>query len=73
MHKANYKILEDDGSFYGSIPGFQGVMANAETLEECRDQLAEVLEEWLFFRISRNLDLPVVDGLRLAIEEEAAA
>jgi predicted RNase H-like HicB family nuclease len=73
MHKAQYKILEDDGSFYGSITGFQGVMANAGTLEECRDQLAEVLEEWLFFRISRNLELPVVDGLRLVIEEEAAA
>ncbi|HEV7644346.1 MAG TPA: type II toxin-antitoxin system HicB family antitoxin [Pyrinomonadaceae bacterium] len=73
MHKAKYEILEDDGSFYGEIPGFQGVMANAETLEECRDQLAEVLEEWLFFRISRNLDLPVVDGLRLFIEEEAVA
>jgi predicted RNase H-like HicB family nuclease len=71
MRQAKYEILSDDGSFYGEIPDFQGVYANAETLEECREELAEVLEEWLFFRISRNLSLPVVNGLRLAIEEVA--
>ena len=68
MREAKYEILEDDGSFYGEIPGFQGVYANAETLEDCRNELAEVLEEWIFFRISRNLSLPTVNGLRLAIE-----
>jgi len=47
------------------------VYANAETLEDCREELAEVLEEWIFFRISRNLSLPIVNGLRLAIEKVA--
>lgn len=69
LRQAKYEILSDDGSFYGEIPDFQGVYANAETLEDCRNELAEVLEEWIFFRISRNLSLPVVDGLRLAIEK----
>jgi predicted RNase H-like HicB family nuclease len=69
MHQAKYEILPDNGSFYGEIPGFQGVYANAETLEECREELAEVLEEWIFFRISRNLSLPVVNGLSLIIEK----
>lgn len=69
LRKAKYEILEDDGNFYGEIPGFQGVYANAETLEDCRDELAEVLESWIFFRISRNLSLPIVDNLKLAIEK----
>ena len=69
MRQAKYEILSDDGSFYGEIPDFQGVYANAETLESCREELAEVLEEWIFFRISRNLTLPVVNGLQLAIEK----
>lgn len=69
LRQAKYEILADDGSFYGEIPEFQGVWANAETLEDCRNELAEVLEEWIFFRISRNLPLPVVNGLRLAIEK----
>ncbi len=69
LRQAKYEILIDDKSFYGEIPGFQGVWANATTLEDCRNELAEVLKEWIFFRISRNLPLPVVNGLRLAIEK----
>jgi len=47
MHRAKYEILEDDGSFYGEIPGFQGVYANAPTLEACREELESVLEGWI--------------------------
>lgn len=71
MRQAKYELLSDDGSFYGEIPGFDGVYANAETLEACRDELEEVLEEWLLFRVSRNLSLPIVDGLSLTIKEVA--
>ena len=67
--KAKYEILPDDGTYYGEIPGFEGIYANAATLEACRDELIEVLEEWILFRVSRNLELPVVDGLELAIKE----
>ncbi|HSL82564.1 MAG TPA: type II toxin-antitoxin system HicB family antitoxin, partial [Thermoanaerobaculia bacterium] len=45
MHKAAYEILAEDGSFYGEIAVCNGVFANAETLEACRDQLQEVLED----------------------------
>jgi predicted RNase H-like HicB family nuclease len=58
MRRAKYEILPDDGSFYGEIPDFQGVYANASTLESCREELREVLEGWVFFRISKNLALP---------------
>lgn len=69
MKRAKYEILPDDKTYYGEIPDFDGVCANADTLEECRDELEEVLEEWIFFRISRNLLLPVVDGIELKIKE----
>ena len=69
MKKARYEILPDDKTFYGEITCFDGVYANADTLEACRDELDEVLEEWIFFRISRNLSLPVVDGIELSIKE----
>ncbi|HKQ04752.1 MAG TPA: type II toxin-antitoxin system HicB family antitoxin [Blastocatellia bacterium] len=71
MRQARYEMLADDGSFYGEIAGFEGVYANAGTLEACRDELEEVLEEWILFRVSRNLSLPVVDGLSLTIKEVA--
>jgi len=71
LHHATYEILQDDGTFYGEIPECKGVYANADQLEDCREQLKEVLEEWVLFRIHRNLPLPVIDGVELAIKEVA--
>lgn len=68
MRHAKYQILSDDSIFYGEIPGFQGVYADTDTLEECREELQEVLEEWILFRVSRNLPLPEVDGIQLVVE-----
>ncbi len=65
MTGARYETLSDDGSFFGRIPGFQGVWANCDTLEECKRELEDVLEDWLLFSISLNLDVPVVDGVDL--------
>lgn len=69
MHHAQYDILEDSNSFYGHISGCQGVWADADTLEACRDELEEVLEEWILFRISQNLPLPVIDGITPAFSK----
>jgi predicted RNase H-like HicB family nuclease len=71
MRQAHYEILADDGTYFGEIPECQGVNANARTLEECREELAEVLEDWLLFRIHKNLALPKIDGLTLEVREEA--
>ena len=71
MVKAEYKIYEEDSSFYGEIPGFQGVYSIGETLEECRKVLEEVLEEWLLLGIWFHHDIPVVDGLELKVRESA--
>ncbi len=69
MKRARYEILQEDASYYGEIDGFEGVCANAKNLEECRELLESVLEEWIFLRISRNLDLPVVDGIDLKVRK----
>ena len=71
LHQARYEILAEEHSYYGEIPGFAGVYANAATLEACREELREVLEEWILFRVSRNLALPIVDGRELAIRTSA--
>ena len=68
---ALYEILPDGEGFYGEIPGFQGVFAQSKTLEECRNELASTLEDWILFRVSRQLPVPEVGGLSLAIKEVA--
>ncbi len=45
MRKAHYEILPDGEGYYGSVDGLQSVWANADTLEDCRRELQEVLEE----------------------------
>jgi len=71
LRRAKYEILPDDGSYYGEIPECNGVFANAETLEGCRDQLREVLDDWVLLRVHKNLPLPVIDGMDLTIHQVA--
>jgi predicted RNase H-like HicB family nuclease len=71
LRHARYEILPDDGTYYGEIPVCNGVFGNAATLEECRRELQEVLEEWILFRVSRQLALPTIDGIELSVKEVA--
>lgn len=72
MENAHYEIIEDEGTFWGEIPGFQGVWAKAESLEQCRESLREALEEWIVFRLKNNLDLPVIEEIDLNMVEKVA-
>jgi predicted RNase H-like HicB family nuclease len=73
MRRAHYEILAAGGSYYGEIAECRGVYANAPTLEECRSELEQVLEDWLLFRIYKHLTLPKIDGVELTVKKEAAA
>ena len=68
MQLAQYEILEEDEGFYGSIPGATGVWATGSTLEGCRQELLEVLEEWILIGIAQGHKLPEFDGVSLKVE-----
>ena len=72
LEKAQYKVL-DDGTWFAEIPGFEGVWANAGTVEECRRELLEVLEEWLVLKIRDHDPIPELEGIEIRVREEAAA
>lgn len=72
LSRSCYKQLEDQ-TWFAEIPGFEGVWANAETVEACRAELAEVLEEWLLLKIYDHDQLPVLDGLDLSVSWQAVA
>ena len=50
LKTARYKLLKDR-SYFGVIPGLKGVWANAQNLEDCRQELKEVLEDWLLLKV----------------------
>ncbi|HLP92347.1 MAG TPA: type II toxin-antitoxin system HicB family antitoxin [Nostocaceae cyanobacterium] len=65
MEIAVYEIIEDDGSYWGEIPGLQGVWANSTTLEACRRELREALSDWLALRLRLGLNIPVIEDINL--------
>jgi predicted RNase H-like HicB family nuclease len=73
MKCATYEILEEDGTYYGEIPGLQGVYANAETLESCREQLQEVLEGWILLGLHLQHPLPLLDEIDLNLHLQEVA
>ncbi len=62
MEKATYERLED-GTWYAEIPGFRGVWADGDTESEAREELREVLQDWIEFRASRDLEIPKVGSI----------
>jgi predicted RNase H-like HicB family nuclease len=71
LTKAQYKLL-DDGTWFAEVPGFEGVWANANTVEGCRNELQEVLEEWLVLKIRDRDPIPQIEGVSLEFKEERA-
>ena len=58
LARAQYRLL-DDGTFAATVRGLRGVIATGATLEACRSDLTEVIEEWVLVRgpgVSRGLD-----------------
>ena len=72
LEKAQYKKL-DKGTWFAEIPGFEGVWANADNVEKCRQELMEVLEEWLLLKIRDQDPIPKIEGIDIKIKEVATA
>lgn len=62
LEHARYEIIEDAEPYYGEVPELPGVLATGRTLEECRRNLAGVIDEWLAIRLRRGLTIPPVAG-----------
>jgi predicted RNase H-like HicB family nuclease len=62
MARARYEIIQDEEPFYGEVPELQGVWASGKTLEECRRNLAEVVDGWVLVRLARGLPIPIPWG-----------
>ncbi len=71
MRKARFEILSDGEGYIGKIDGLQGVWANAETHEACREELREVLEEWVLLGLKMGHSIPAIDEIDLGIREVA--
>ncbi|RMD95535.1 MAG: type II toxin-antitoxin system HicB family antitoxin [Calditrichaeota bacterium] len=60
----------DDGSYAGRIPICKGVVAFGKTLQECRDELQSMLEDWILLGLKLGHELPVINGIDLNQEPQ---
>ncbi len=65
MEQAAYEIIEDEGTYWGEIPGLQGVWARHATLTGCQRELREALSDWVALRLRLGLPIPVLSGIDL--------
>jgi hypothetical protein len=60
---AEYEVIEGIAPLYGEIPGLQGAWATAPSIEFCRENLEEVVTDWIIFRVARRLPVPPIEEL----------
>jgi len=68
LRNARYDKFED-GTFCGEVPRLRGVLATGKTLEECRNQLTEVIEEWVLVRVARGLAVPPLGRVEVRVKK----
>jgi predicted RNase H-like HicB family nuclease len=69
LDRAHYEIIEDEEPFYAEVPGLEGVWATGQSLEECRRNLTQAIEDWLLFSIAKGLPIPVLEGALIRLPE----
>jgi len=72
LDRANYELIEDEEPFYGEVPDLAGVWATGKTLESCRNNLAEAIEDWLLFSIAKGLPIPALGEVSIQFPEEVS-
>jgi predicted RNase H-like HicB family nuclease len=72
LKRATYETLEN-GTLMAIVEDLPGVIATGKTFEDCRQDLIEVIEEWIAIRLQRGLDIPPLDGHTIGISEEPMA
>jgi predicted RNase H-like HicB family nuclease len=68
LRRARYQELENHG-YCATVSGLRGVVATGRSLEECREQLAEVIEEWVLVRVARGLNVPAMGGQKVQVRK----
>ena len=61
LRRAEYKGLIEDGTYMATVEGLRGVIAIGDTIEECRQDLIEVIDGWVALRLKMGDSVPSID------------
>ncbi len=71
LRQAHYEIINDEEPYYGEVKALKGVWATGRSLEECRQNLKDVIEGWILVSIKKGLPIPALGECEIkeALEE----
>jgi len=72
LRHTKYEVFED-GTYMSTVTGLQGVIAIGDSIEECRQDLIEVIKEWIALRLRMGDTIPSIDGLTIDVSAEPIA
>jgi len=70
---AKYEWMNDDQEYFATIDGLPGLWATAPTIEACRRELIENLEEWILFSLTHHMEIPQKGGINLNLSTAEVA
>jgi predicted RNase H-like HicB family nuclease len=73
LRRARYEIIKDEEPYYGEVEELKGVWAVGKTLEECRNNLKDVIEGWILLSIKRGIEIPKLGNYEIKEIQEAVA
>jgi predicted RNase H-like HicB family nuclease len=71
LRRTRYEIIDDEEPYYGEIEELRGVWATGKTLEECRNNLKDVIEGWILLSIKRGLPIPKLGNFEIKEIQES--
>jgi len=72
LRRAEYKVI-GDGTYMATVEGLRGVIAIGDTVEECRQDLIEVVDGWVALRLKMGDSVPPIDGVTIDVSAEPMA
>ena len=70
LKRASYETIDDEEPFYGEVTELQGVWASGKTLEECRQNLLDVVEGWVLLRLTNGMNVPPLGQVQIELPKE---
>ncbi len=70
LKRAKYEIIDDEEPYYGEIKELKSVWATGKTLEECRDNLKNVIEGWILLSIKKGIEIPKLGNYEIKERQE---
>jgi predicted RNase H-like HicB family nuclease len=69
LKHAKYETLEDE-TYMATVDGLRGVIAVGDTIEDCSQDLIEVIEGWVALGLRMGHTIPTIDGRTIDISAE---